>query len=94
MLDLPVGSPKNVNISDNVSGLEYTTVIASKYVGFVHDDYIYVFGSEKTDSDIGKLVYDEILNSIQLFEPTSNDDDEDEDEGDDDNDNERDESDN
>jgi hypothetical protein len=95
MLDLPLGSPKIVNVSGDISGLEYTTVIASKYVGFVYDDYIYVLGSEETDSAIGKLVYDEILNSIQLFEPiTDDDEDKDEDKEDDEDDNEQDESDN
>lgn len=96
-LDLPLGDPVSVMVGNNVTGYEFSTAAMSKYLGFVHGNYIYVFGSDNVNTDVGNKVYDEMAKSIQLFEPITDSNNEgndsDDDKEDDDNDNERDESD-
>lgn len=69
MSDKPIGSPVAVNVAENLSGLEFITVGMSKYLGFVHGAFIYVFGSDHVNTEEGDIVYDEMAKSIQLFEP-------------------------
>lgn len=73
-LDLPLGKPVTVTLDKNVSGYEFNTASNSRYLGFVHGNYIYVFGSEEVNTDIGEKLYNEMSNSIQLFDPTHNED--------------------
>jgi hypothetical protein len=68
-----IGFPVTTTIAGNITGYEITTAgllgNVNKYVGFVNGDYIYTFGSEEVDTDIGKLVYDGMKKSIKLFDP-------------------------
>jgi len=66
----PIQQPTEIKIAGNTSGLEFLTKglfgEPGKFVSFVHDKYLYVFGSEDIDSKNKQLFYDHMLNSIKF----------------------------
>jgi hypothetical protein len=69
-LSMPIQQPTEIVVAGNTSGLEFLTkgplVDPGKIVGFVHDKYLYVFGSEDLDSKNTNILYDHMLKSIKF----------------------------
>ena len=70
----PKPQPTEISIAGITTVLEYNAIDTLgepvKFVGFVHDKYIYVFGSDDVDSKNRQLFYDHMLNSIKFVEVT------------------------
>jgi hypothetical protein len=74
----PRSHPTEISIAGNTTGLEYNGISIlgepEKFVGFVHDKYIYVFSSDDIDSKDRQTLYDHMLNSIKFVNVVDSDD--------------------
>jgi len=77
-LSKPIQQPTEITIAGNTSGLEFITKglfgEPGKFVGFVHDKYLYLFSSDDLDTKNRQVLYDHMLNSFKFVTIVNNDD--------------------